>query len=262
MNRDELLARIAAVLADDGRVEAAWLAGSLGRGEGDRWSDVDVFAAASDERRDALVADWETVAARISPTVLLQRANGVFTHVTPEWLRFDVAIGGPSDVATRSRAAHRLLFDHAGLDGCLLPQTEPTPPSRARVEGLTREFLRILGLLPVVLGREELEVAASGAGLVRMLLVQLLLEEAGGDTRGGALRLRSALAPDRLGLLRDLPAIAATRESAIAVHVACTRAFLSVARDLATRTGATWPRDLEAAALTHLRRELGIDLSH
>jgi hypothetical protein len=118
----------------------------------------------------------------------------------------------------------------------------------------------VLGLLPVVLGRDELEAAASGSTLLRMLLVQLLLEEAPGGGHAGALRLRPVLAPERLRLLRDLPPIAATRESAIAVHAACARAFLPIARDVAGRTGATWPGELEAAALGHLRRELDLDI--
>jgi predicted nucleotidyltransferase len=260
MTRDDLVERIGAVLTADDRVLAAWLTGSLGRGDGDRWSDVDVFAAVKAEELDGFVAGWEDVAVRIAPTVLLRRTGTVFTHVTTEWLRFDVTIAGPDTVPGRWRPEHRLLFDHAGLDDRLGTQVLPLETSAAHVLGLTEEFLRVLGLLPVVLGRDELEVAASGAGLLRQMLVQLLVEEAGGHGRGGALRLRQVLAPDRLRLLRDLPSIAASRESAIAVHVACASAFLPLARDLARRMGATWPRELEAAAAAHLHRELGIDI--
>lgn len=160
----------------------------------------------------------------------------------------------------RARSAHRLLFDHAGLDGRLRHREEPAAPSPDAVERTAREFLRVLGLLPVVLGRGELEAAATGATFLRLLLIQVLLEEAPAAGRAGALRLRPALAPERLRLLSDLPPIAATRESAIAAHVACARAFLPIAHDLARRTGASWPGELEAAALACLRRELGLDV--
>ena len=43
-DRDAVLARAVELLTDDHRVEAAVLTGSLGRGEGDRWSDIDLDA--------------------------------------------------------------------------------------------------------------------------------------------------------------------------------------------------------------------------
>jgi len=220
-----------------------------------------VFAAVKPAERDGLIAGWKDVAARIAPTVLLRLTGAAFTHVTTGWLRFDVTIAVPDAVPDRWRSEHRLLFDHAGLDDRLGMQSSPPEISAAHVSDLTEEFLRVLCLLPVVLGREELEVAASDASLFRQMLVQLLVEEAGGDGRGGALRLRQMLAPDQLRLLRDLPPIAASRESATAVHIACARAFLlPVARGLVHRLGATWPRELEAATVAHLHRVLDIDI--
>jgi hypothetical protein len=66
------------------------------------------------------------------------------------------------------------------------------------VARLNREFLRILGLLPVVLGREEYVVGASGAGLARTLLIQLMVEEVAAPGPGGALHLRGLLPVERL----------------------------------------------------------------
>ena len=45
-----LIVGITRLLEVEPSVEAAWLAGSLGRGQGDRFSDVDVLALASDAR--------------------------------------------------------------------------------------------------------------------------------------------------------------------------------------------------------------------
>jgi hypothetical protein len=46
--RDELLARIGAGLQADSRFAAAWLAGSMGRGEADQVSDIDLFVVVED----------------------------------------------------------------------------------------------------------------------------------------------------------------------------------------------------------------------
>lgn len=47
--REALLARVRSVLLSDRRVTTAWLFGSIGRGEGDAFSDLDVVAVVTDE---------------------------------------------------------------------------------------------------------------------------------------------------------------------------------------------------------------------
>lgn len=262
MDPEGLISRIRQVLHDDPRVLAAWLSGSRGRGTADRHSDTDVWLVVSAGDVPGFVEDWPQTCERISPTVLCQQVGGgpVFTAITPEWLRFDVAIGTPEDVAGRSRMTLEPLFDRAGLSERLQPAGRPLPPDPGRVSGLTTEFLRVLGLLPVVLGRQEYVVAASGAGLLRQLLIQLMLEDVAVEDRGGALRLAGLLPPVRLRVLAGLPPIEATRASAVAVHLECARAFLPLARDLHDRCGLTWPADLDDALRRHLRAELGLEL--
>jgi len=251
MNRDELIDRLTEVLRKDKRVCAAWLGGSLGRGTADQFSDVDVVVATDDV--PALAADWDGIADGVARVVHRQRmadaTTVVITQVTGEWLRFDVTITTPD----RVRGKLRPLVGEVPVSGA-----EPTPPDRARVEHLIREFLRVLGLLPVVLGRGEYAVGASGAGLLRTLILQLMLEDA--EDRGGALRLRGVLPDDRLAAFAALPPIEATRTSVLSVHLACSRLFFPLARELAGRTGASWPDDMEKALRDHLRRELGIEI--
>jgi hypothetical protein len=55
-NRDALLQHIIAVLSTDKRFVAAWLTGSLGRGEGDDLSDLDLSVAVSDAYADQFCA--------------------------------------------------------------------------------------------------------------------------------------------------------------------------------------------------------------
>ncbi|HEY3502376.1 MAG TPA: nucleotidyltransferase domain-containing protein [Actinocatenispora sp.] len=261
MDDDMLIAAIDRELRADSRVLAAWLAGSRGRGEHDAYSDVDVWLVTADADRDGFVADWPATCDRITPTVLRERVFGgpVFTHVTPEWLRFDVAVGVPGDVPGRSRRGLAPLFDRAGLAERLRTAGEPLAPDPARVAALGTEFLRVLGLLPVVVGRGEYVVGVSGAGLLHGLLVRLMREDVAVEDRGGALRLAGLLPPDRLARLADLPPLAATRESVVAAHLAYARLFLPLGRELADRTGAAWPGEMEAACRRRLADTLGVD---
>jgi hypothetical protein len=185
----------------------------------------------------------------------------VFNHITPEWLRFDVSIGTPEDVLKRSRSTVSSLFDLDGLDAKLGASQGPLQPDATKVQALTTEFLRVLGLLPVVAGRCEYEVGASGVGLLRELLIQLMLQDVAVEDRGGALHLRGLLPEARLQALHDLPPIAATREAVLAGHVACTQMFLPIARDLCDRTGVQWPAELERAVRDYLHKSLSLEFA-
>lgn len=262
MERRKLIENIVTVLKGDTRIRAAWLAGSRARGTDDRYSDLDVWVVTASEDRRSLLADWPLLAEQIGPTVLCQRVGllPLFSHVTPEWQRYDMIFGTTDDVPRRSRTSVRLLFDRDGLDALLAEPGGAQRPDPAKVHTTTTEFLRVLGLLPVVIGREEYVVAASGAGLLRTLLIQLMVEDTEVEDRGGALKLRGLLPPERLEALTGLPPIAATRESAIEAHLACARLFLPYARELSERTGVAWPADLEAAARSHLQATLSVTL--
>jgi hypothetical protein len=262
MDPDRLISGISQVLQDEPRVLAAWVGGSRGRGAADRYSDVDIWLVVSADDVAGFIEDWPEMSDRITPTVLRQQVRGgpVFNAVTPDWLRFDVAIGTPEDVPKRSRSTLTPLFDRAGLTEQLKAVGDPLPPDPGRVTGLTTEFMRVLGLLPVVLGRAEYVVAVSGVSLLRQMLVQLMLEDVAVEDRGGVLRLRGLLPPERLRQLTELPPLEATREAALAGHLACARAFLPLARDLHDRCDRPWPKELEEALRRHLRTELDVEL--
>ena len=67
-DRDIVLARAVALLSDDQRIDAVVLTGSLGRGQGDRWSDIDLDAVvAAGEDADAVTRDWEEAVYREWP---------------------------------------------------------------------------------------------------------------------------------------------------------------------------------------------------
>jgi predicted nucleotidyltransferase len=260
--RDALLDRIVARLRADDRMLAVWLSGSLGRGDGDQFSDVDLLVAVGDESWDAVVAEWDAGFAAIAPVVLRNRISSsdtvVFAHVTEDWLRFDVVLARPSTLHEYAAADLRLLFDRAGCQTRLAAERSPAAPNGPQVEGLVHEFLRVLGLLPVALGRGEYVVGVSGAGLLRNLLIQLMMLDR--PVRRGALRLGGVLPDDRLAALSALPPVEATPDSVLAAHLACAELFLPLARELSARTRMPWPERAERALRAHLRRTLTVEL--
>jgi hypothetical protein len=257
-----LIRRARHVLSSDDRVLGVWLAGSFARGTDDQFSDVDLWVVVNQDDIDGFCDDWPVLSDEIAPTVLRQRVGDkpTFTQVTPEWLRFDVSIGSPADVDNRTSSTVRPLYDPSGLSARLRKARPPLQPDPRRIEALGREFLRVLGLTPVVVGRGEYVVGESGAGLLREMLIQLMLEDVAVEDRGGALYLNRLLPPDRLQTLTQLPPMAANRESVLAVHAACAAAFLPLARELHERCRLQWPQALEDAARRHLATALAIEL--
>jgi predicted nucleotidyltransferase len=69
--RSELLDRIVAILSADPNVRAAWLSGSVSRGDDDALSDRDLSVVVSDESIGERVDRRRTYAARSAPPVLL-----------------------------------------------------------------------------------------------------------------------------------------------------------------------------------------------
>ncbi len=67
---DEYLKLLKTQIANDGRILAAWLEGSLGRGNADRYSDIDLHLLLADGSLDSFRAAAEQWLAAIRPLVL------------------------------------------------------------------------------------------------------------------------------------------------------------------------------------------------
>ncbi len=197
--------------------------GALTRGTADAYSDLDLVVEVDEP--DAFDACGALAGA--TPTVLLRAMPFGAIAITPDWLRVDLV------VAPRGGDAG------------------PPAPQPTDVDGLAEEFLRVLGLLAIVVAREEWIVASDGAWLLRSFLVRLLLAENGEGMLTGVKRLNEKLTAGQRAVVESLPPIEASRDGVIASHVAIANAFLPRARELATQ----WPDALENATLAYLRRE-------
>lgn len=256
-----LLARIETLLRAEPRVDAAWLAGSLGRGGGDAWSDIDTLVLAKDAA-EAAAALTERIKAEIDPPLLNIHGWGrVLSVVTEDWQRFDITVLQGDEIERYDSAKLTLLFNR----GTREPPRHPATTYRCApqtLRALVIEFIRVIGLTPVAMGRKEFELALTGIDILRRSTLDLMLEENGiapGD-RGGALHRNDMLTAEQQADFKTIPAQAATEESVLAANAAYARIFLPRAKRLAAAIGMDWPERFEQATRRHLKKTLGFDL--
>ncbi len=255
-----LLERIVAVVSADDRVEQAWLSGSFGRGVGDAWSDIDITAVVEEEDLAHCVAEYGGARNPVGQTVILNTLYGrVVSAVTPEWERYDIVFVTTQEFRGHDKAA-LLPLRMASLDAPAPPPRPPRPyqPSADALADLAREFLRILGLLPVAMGREEWLASQEGVGLLRKALIEMMIEAngIGRSQRGGAKRLNPYLTPDQRAAVEAMPSPGANRAELIAANLALAALFLPLARDTLAKAGAPWPQALEDATRRRLEETL------
>ena len=97
----ELVDKARALLESEARIEAAWLAGSLGQGGGDSWSDVDLLALCGEGQRGEVSAALADATRRQFEPLLLNVLFGgaVLNVVLPEWQRLDISVAEPAELA-------------------------------------------------------------------------------------------------------------------------------------------------------------------
>ncbi|HTM78538.1 MAG TPA: nucleotidyltransferase domain-containing protein [Devosia sp.] len=261
MNQQALIEAITLALADEPAIEALFLAGSYGRGTADAHSDVDLIALVAPEDHAALGARWRTILPAITPIVFwneMNRGGLLLNAVSEDWLRCDLSMLAPAAFTRRARDTVKPLLDRHDVYASLPATLPPQLPNPERVSYQISEFIRVLGLLPVGIGRSEYVTGVTGVGLLRDLLVGLLIEDVPLPDRGGALHLSKLLPPGQMAMLAALPYPKPDRAEVIAANLALAHAFFPRARVLARRLNLTWPTAFEAATRRHLGASLGM----
>jgi predicted nucleotidyltransferase len=257
-----LIEAIRRTLEADNRVEAAWLSGSFGKGDADDFSDVDVLVLVKAPWKDAADAYANDVSA-IAEAVLLNPLFGgrVLNVVTADWERFDLSFVEAGDLAHHDRAALKPLFNRTGAEPPLR-EHRPYPPPAEKIAGMIREFLRVLGLMPVAFGREEYVISAWGVEMQRRGLIDLMIEanRIAPEDRGGALHLRRLVTPEQHAQLAALPPVSTDPAALAAINLEIARLYLPLARQLAAEVGAEWPEALEQATRRRLKSALGLEI--
>lgn len=256
----------AVCLRADERVRALWLTGSLANGTGDGESDVDLRAAirASDF---ATIGSWWGASIDSLGAVVWKRRwpappdEVITSALTRDYGRFDVIYQSASDPRPRSLGAARLLFDKDSIAAALvLPGAPASPQPLAGLDFVVEEFIRMLGMLSIVVHREDPAIGMEGQFGCHSLLIALLLMENGVDRNVmGKRRVAPLLSAEQREILAALPAIAPDVASIAAGRLAYARVFLPRARKLMEANGMAYPEALEAATRRHLRVSLGLE---
>lgn len=198
-------------------LQACYLSGSYALGMADRFSDVDLLVFGTDPQQlDLVRGAAREVTWPVLDKVLGRGDEGVVTIVTPHWLRLDIACRRLDDQISQRR--HDLALCWTRLDA------EPEWSSEDSLvlgnpRAIVEEMIRMMGLLPVLLGRDDPVTAMAGCGGLLAKLIELnrlLLGKVG----GGAMATRRDLPVRSYARLQQLPAVEPTARSVLDFHVA------------------------------------------
>lgn len=261
MNTTSSIKAISNVLNDNSCVRALFLSGSYGAGLEDEFSDIDFLAVVASGQEHQFVKSWRSAIGLIGEVVLWRERRGeslLINVITQAWLRVDVQIISAEQISGRAKDGLKVLFDHDALFHAL-PETQASQDGDAgRMRWQIEEFIRVLGLLPVAMGRGEHFNAMTGVFHLRNLLVDLLIAETNAPHRGGALHLNRLISAEQKKVLASLPPLAPTREAMITAHIAYAATYLPRAQKMAVMLGVEWSRRFELATWKHLNDRLGI----
>lgn len=233
--RNDLIQKLTAHLQQDERVRAAWLAGSIARGDDDWLSDIDLYVAVTDESIEEVVRDRHDFAAQLlTPTLSMDqlrnappRGGYLLVHYPGEYGPQHVDWFWQPESLARCPDNGRLLFDKLGLpviDGKVWEQemhqtgSRPAIDSTDPIDLITHdlEFFWAMSLIVAkYIARGDDETVGHMVALIERTLGRVTdslgvdgrtaatLETANQDAQFRALRAISVHAHSLHGSLRD-----------------------------------------------------------
>lgn len=242
-------------------VEAAWLAGSYGRGTADRWSDIDLHVLLSGDDGSLRTG----IAARLGgvrPLVLFQWLfdGRMVNALTVDGVRLDVWFHVEPPVLDPQ--ATTVLFDHGGrlvLERPAAPAGVSAAETAAALRRQIEEFWRCIAMLPAVIGRREYIVSFQGLNVELNLLLDILLRGSSVVRDTGVKRLNRYLPESlRTEIEAALALDGLSVEGLVRAHLALADILRVHGRTLAQSWDFAYPFELEEAALRYVADELGL----
>ncbi|GCE06726.1 nucleotidyltransferase domain-containing protein [Dictyobacter aurantiacus] len=254
----------AKALSDDNRVLAIWLTGSLATGSADAQSDVDLRVAIKAEAFSTIEQWWQELIDLVAPTVWKRRWPGppeeaIIGAITSDYLRFDLVIQSASDTKPRTLEAAQLLFDKDNTARQIHLTASAQKQPLKQLAYIVEEFIRLLGMLPIVVERDDVPIGMEGQLAIHSMLISLLLMENGIDRAiTGKRHVAIHLNEEQRATLNSVPPLEPTIESISQGRMAYARLFLPRARRLMEANGLQYPAAFEAATRQHLQDTLGL----
>lgn len=261
MHHQSVIDSISSVIAGSDLAAGLFLSGSYANGMHDPFSDVDFVLVSEEGASDEVAALWKSAVEAVGEVVLWWDRTPVpvlINAITQDWTRIDVILLKPDQLARHTQATLKPVYDPQDLYAGLERHAPDQPPNLARYRWQAEEFIRILGLLHLAVGRAEYINGVLGVFHLRNLLVDLFIEETGAPHRGGVLHLNRLITQDQKDVLTALPPPVAEKNAMIDAHLAYAKAYLPTARARAARLGFEWPEVFENATWERLEASLGI----
>lgn len=220
-------------------VTAVYVSGSFARGVADAWSDIDLLATCDGPRPLGEIVDDVVLAVSDGSEQLMtfRRDGDHFTVVNlifAPWVRVDVSVtdnqdpGGPRMTLKKVRGPGSVDIDWHAQSSVTLVLKGEGGVDRESAQRLVDEVVRLVGLLPTVLGRGDLVAGTSGCHLLWGQLVDLCLMSMEGVEKSGALSQNKFLQKEHRSLLESLPAVQPTHDSIVTFHEAAWRALVTI----------------------------------
>jgi hypothetical protein len=255
----EYLHKLQAALETATRIKAAWLSGSFGRGNADRYSDIDLNlwldAADVDEFRQGTQAWLNT----LRPLVLFKWMfnDRMANCLTVDGLRIDLWLHTEAAPTLDESRVQVLIDREKALQFGATIATPDTNALKTRLVQQISEFWRCIALLPTGIGRDERIVGIFGLSVYVTILTDVVISGYGIPRDSGVKRLNPFL-PEalRAEIEEALSLDGLTNSSLVQATLALARIMQEEGRQLATRHGFEYPVEVESAALDYAMREL------
>ncbi|MBA3944817.1 MAG: aminoglycoside 6-adenylyltransferase [Herpetosiphonaceae bacterium] len=259
--QQEYIQALIAQTEPDGRIKAAWLAGSFGRGNADRYSDLDIHLLLDESDLHDFKASVEAWLSRIRPLVLFNLLfnDTMVNALTEDGLRLDVWLHGEKLVSV-DPAKTQILFQTGNVVQ-YEHVAEPRDPSTVAKVLLrqTKEFWRCISLLPPVVGRKELIVAFAGLTVETNILTDVLISGYGIARESGVKRLNVFLPDDIRQSIEDALSMQDLSQVSLAeAQMKLARIMEEHGRIIAAKHSYPYPDELEAAVLGYVHKELAL----
>ncbi len=253
--------RLTSHLKQDARVRAVWLEGSLGRGQGDRHSDIDLHIALSSEDLAAFRAEYETTLKGFWQVLKHHELFGgamigtLLLNEHDQLVALQTWLGDAANLEiTQGRA--QVLFDR---DRTVQHMPAIAPPPEEIRRALHVEivyFWSLWATLPAIERGELLSTAQRLHSLAHQTVLVCSLGR--GRTRDvGDWRLNELLLPHERERLERIVSLSELSQAAIvAAHMQLAAFMREVGRTATAAQCGEYPEALERAVMKHVNAEL------
>lgn len=250
----EVLRQLVSILEEDKSVDAAWLEGSFGRGEEDRYSDIDLHISAPHVTDH--VAFAEELLAKVSLPVLTKDLGGISHSLLGNGVRVD-AICHSCPPNSWVEGTVRVIFTRAGIVPVLSSEPACLGVSKDQLLDTLQSFWRCVAMLPVVLGRNERIVAHRALSHEVDLAAEFLARCHSGVRTSGSKRLNKFLPERLINELEDILVVPdLSPKSPAKNHLKIAEVIKREGRRYALELGFEYPFEIERTALSFVAKEL------